>query len=74
MKRAVHFVGFKHPALDKDPRYENARKVFGDADFVHRYWDGRAVIEIFEGDVVVFAKGDETQPVQMYSYDDSDQF
>lgn len=65
MKNAVHFVGFK------DDRVYNAIKTFGRPDFWHRFWDRRAVDEVVEGDVVIFATGDETQKVQQYAYDDS---
>ncbi len=68
MKNAVHFVGFR------GNEYISAMRVFGCPDFFHRIWDGRAKEEIFEGDVVVFARGDEKQPVQMYSFDDSNEF
>lgn len=65
---AVHFVGFK-PGSE---RFNNAERVFGPPDFVHRVYDGRCIVEIMHGDTVVFAKGDEHQPVEVYSYDDSD--
>lgn len=61
----LHFVGFK------DDRFHNAVKAFGRPDFVHRKWDQRAVSEVCEGDVVVFATGDETSPVDPHCYDDS---
>lgn len=61
----LHFVGFK------DDRYLNAVSVFGRPDFIHRRWDARAVCEVAPGDVVVFADGDETQPIYPYAYDDS---
>ncbi len=62
---AIHFVGFK------DDAYLRAQRVFGKPDFVHRFWDHRAVAEVVEGDVVVFATGDEHQPIWPYAYDDS---
>ena len=68
MNNAWHFVGFK------DDRWHNAVKVFGQPDFVHRFWDRRAVAEVFAGDVVVFADGDETQDVRVHAYDDSAHF
>lgn len=64
----LHFVRFT------DDSYSRAVKVFGKPDFVHRFWDYRAVCEVCEGDVVVFAKGDENQPVEQYAYDDSSYF
>jgi hypothetical protein len=64
----VHFVGFK------DDRWWNAVRTFGRPDFVHRRWDARAVVEVMPGDLVVFATGDETQPVDPFAYDDSAYF
>lgn len=61
----LHFVRFK------DDRYWNAVKTFGRPDFVHRFWDHRAVAEVMPGDTVVFAEGDEHQAVVTHSYDDS---
>ncbi|MDO9296848.1 hypothetical protein [Bradyrhizobium sp.] len=61
----LHFVRFR------DDRYLNAVKTFGPPDFTHRHWDARAVAEIAPGDVVVFAEGDEHQPVTPFAYDDS---
>lgn len=75
MKNALHFVSFK------DDRYNNAVKVFGKPDFIHRVWDRRAQREIAEGDVIVFAKGDESQAfgpngndINEFTYDDSAHF
>lgn len=64
----LHFVGFK------DDRYLTAVKTFGKPDFIHRFWDRRAVDEVMPEDVVVFANGDETQPVRQFAYDDSAHF
>jgi hypothetical protein len=64
----LHFVGFK------DDRWWNAVLVFGKPDFIHRFWDWRAVAEVMEGDVVVFASGDEHQEVWKFAYDDSAYF
>lgn len=61
----LHFVRFK------DDRYHNAVKTFGRPDFIHRFWDHRAVAEVMPGDVVIFAEGDEHQPVSPHAYDDS---
>jgi len=60
-----HFVGFK------DDRYSTAVKTFGRPDFIHRFWDRRAVDEVIPEDVVIFADGDENQPVRPFAYDDS---
>jgi hypothetical protein len=67
MKNATHFVRFSDSA-----QFRRAVHVFGKPDFVHRLWDRRAVAEVFEGDRVVFAKGDETQPVSEFTWDDSE--
>jgi len=64
----VHFVGFR------DDRFHAAVKVFGRPAFVHRFWDVRAQADIAPGDTVVFATGDETQPVSRFSFDDSSMF
>lgn len=71
MKHALHFVGFRDPRVDKDPRYWNAVRVFGPPDFLHRGWDNRARREIADGDTIVFAKGDWQQEPRKFSYDDS---
>lgn len=77
-KPCVHFVGFIQPALEsalgKDPRYYRARRVFGEPDFVHRWWDVRAVADISPGDVVIFAEGTDADPPRLYSFDDSAYF
>lgn len=61
----THFVGFK------DDRYHAAVRAFGRPDFVHRFWDRRAVDEIAPGDRVIFADGDEHQTIREHAYDDS---
>lgn len=63
-----HFVGFKND------RYRAACRAFGPPDFIHRFWDRRAVDEVAPGDTVVFADGDETQDVRPIAYDDSAHF
>ena len=68
MNNAIHFVGFK------DNRYNTAVKVFGTPDFIHRKWDLRAVKEVMENDIVIFADKDETQVVETFAYDDSANF
>jgi hypothetical protein len=62
----VHFVGFR------DDRYWNAVKVFGLPDFVHVYWDYRAMADVAPGDTVVFAT-DKAQQIVPWSFDDSNQ-
>lgn len=65
---ALHFVGFKND------RIMGALRVFGRPDFWHRVYDSRALAEIFPGDTVVFADGDETQDIREFTYDDSAMF
>ena len=66
MNRAVHFVGFK------DGRVNNAIRVFGRPDFFHRVWDKRAIAEVADNDVVVFA--DRNITVNPFTWDDSARF
>ncbi len=61
----LHFVGFKNE------RFYNAIKVFGKPDFIHRFWDNRAVAEVQPDDVVVFADSNEFQPINPFAFDDS---
>jgi hypothetical protein len=68
---ALHFVGVNHPARTKDARYDNAARVFGPPDFVHRRWDVRAWQEIAPGDVVVFATGTAADELKINAFDDS---
>lgn len=65
--RCVHYVGFR------DDRYWNAYRVFGEPAFIHRVWDHRARREIGSDDVVIFAEGDEFQPVAERNADDIDE-
>ncbi len=65
MKHATHFVGFK------DDRFLTAVRTFGPPDFIHRFWDHRAVAEVCPGDRVIFAAGDESQRVNEFTFDDS---
>lgn len=62
---ALHFVGFR------DDRYWNAVRIFGLPDFYHRVWDTRAVAEVVDGDMVVFARGAGDQRVSEFSFNDS---
>ncbi len=66
--RTLHFVGFR------DDRFHNAVKVFGLPDFVHRYWDVRALGDIAPGDVVVFATGTDADTPRHPSFNDSEHF
>lgn len=63
----VHFVGFR------GEEYWSAVRIWGRPGMIHRWWDGRARREIGEGDVVIFATGDETQPVSPYNALDVDE-
>lgn len=62
---AVHFIGFN------DDRVWNAIKVWGKPDFWHRVWDYRAQVEVVEGDIAIFASGNEKDEPKLYSWDDS---
>lgn len=64
----IHFVRFESTW---DAHFWNAVRVFGHPDFLHRKWDQRARREIADCDTVIFAKGDERQPVSPFNYDDS---
>jgi hypothetical protein len=61
----IHFVGFR------GDEYWSAVKVWGRPHFFHRGWDSRAQLEIYETDTVVFARGEWTQPLAKYNFDDS---
>lgn len=63
-ERATHFVGFR------DDRYQAAVRAFGKPDFIHPAWDQRARREIADGDRIVFATGDESQPVARFNAPD----
>ncbi|TDR94190.1 hypothetical protein [Enterovirga rhinocerotis] len=65
--RCVHFVGFR------DDRFWAAVRVFGRPHMIHHRWDARAKREIGDDDVVVFATGDEHQPVSRYNGPDLDE-
>lgn len=65
--RSVHYVGFR------DDRYWNAFRIFGGPRFIHRRWDGRARRDIGEGDLVIFAEGDERQPIAKHNGNDLDE-
>lgn len=65
MRSCTHFIGFK------DDRVHSARKVFGKPDFYHRHWDNRAASMIADGDVAIFADGDDKMTPHMFAFDDS---
>lgn len=64
---ATHFVRFDD---NHGSQFWNAVRIFGPPDFMHRKWDQRARREIAEGDMIVFAKGDENQMVSKFNGDD----
>lgn len=66
---ATHFVGFSVSS-----RYHAAVRVFGEPDFIHRFWDSRAQAEVMPEDRVIFAKGTEQDPPRPQAYDDSAYF
>jgi hypothetical protein len=69
MTPALHFVGFH------GDEYTRAVRVFGKPDFIHYQWDARARDDVdWDIDVVVFAVGDENQPVTKGSWNDSNFF
>lgn len=60
---AIHFVGFR------DDSYNSARRIWR-PDFIHPAWDLRARREIADGDLVLFAHGDGTQPPARHNASD----
>lgn len=65
--RCVHYVGFR------DDRYNSARKAFGGPAIIHRVWDQRAQRDIGPEDIVIFANGDDTQPLARFNGSDIDE-
>ena len=65
--RSVHYVGFR------DDRFLNAFRIFGGPRIIHQIWDQRAAREIGEDDIVVFANGDEHQPISKFNGNDIDE-
>lgn len=65
--RSVHYVGFR------DDRFLSAYRIFGGPRIIHRIWDQRAAREIGEDDIVVFANGDEHQPISRFNGNDIDE-
>lgn len=65
---ALHFVGFR------GNEYLSAVRIFGKPDFFHRLYDRRAKQEIVEGDVAVFANGEESKDRGIHSFNDSEHF
>ena len=65
--RIVHFVGFV------DDRYLAAVRVWGKPEVIHRGWDLRALKDIGEDDIVVFANGEHDQVPKVKSFNDIDE-
>lgn len=63
----VHYVGFR------GDEFVRARRLFGGPVFVHRKWDRRAQREIAPEDTVIFAKGDDAQPLARHNGNDYDE-
>lgn len=63
----VHYIGFR------GDEFARARRLFGGPVFIHRRWDARARRDIGPDDVVIFAEGDETQPLSRSNGDDIDE-
>ena len=64
VKVCVHFVGFR------GDEYHRACRVFGAPYFIHIGWDPRAQREIADGDLVVFATGDDRQAPSRFNFPD----
>ena len=67
MTRCVHYVGFR------GDEFARARRIFGGPVFIHRRWDARAQRDIGPEDMVIFAEGDEMQPLAQPNGDDLDE-
>ena len=65
--RCVHYVGFR------DDAFMRAKRIFGGPVFIHRRWDRRARRDIGPEDIVIFAEGDETQPLARSNGNDIDE-
>lgn len=62
--RVVHFIGFR------GEEYHSAVKVFGKPHMIHMGWDKRALRDIGEEDLVVFARGTEHDEPRARNYPD----
>lgn len=63
----AHFVGFR------GDEYARARRIWRGPAFIHRKWDRRAQRDIGPDDVVIFADGDEAQPLARSNGNDLDE-
>ncbi len=64
-RRVVQFIGFR------GEEYWSAVKIWGKPQIIHMGWDRRARRDISEDDIVIFAQGDEHQPLAQYNYPDT---
>lgn len=64
-KPIVQFIGFR------GEEYWSAVKVWGRPQIVHMGWDRRAQRDIDPSDTVIFAQGDEHQPLAQWNYPDT---
>lgn len=64
---AVHYVGFR------GDEFARARRLWGGPVFIHRRWDRRAQRDVGPDDTVIFAAGDEAQPLARSNGDDLDE-
>ena len=64
----VHFVAFRGEEVNA------ARRIWGAPDFWHRCWDARAKCEVADGDIVIFATGTANDPVNPWTFNDSQVF
>lgn len=65
--KCVHYIGFT------GDEFIRARRLFGGPVFIHRKFDRRALRDIGPNDVVIFAVGDENQPIAKYNGEDIDE-
>jgi len=64
MRPALHFVAFR------GEEYWSAVKVWGRPGFIHRRWDLRALRDIADEDIVIFAAGTAEDPPAEKNGDD----
>jgi hypothetical protein len=62
---AVHFIRFR------GDEYHSAVRIWGRPDFIHRLWDANAKREIAPGDIAIFARGTDQDPLAPFSFNDS---
>lgn len=64
VRPCIHFVGFR------GDEYGSAVRVWGEPDFIHRFWDRRAQRDIAQEDTVIFASGEWDQRPRARNADD----